>query len=281
MSYLTVFILAIIQAAAELLPVSSSAHVILMQHWLGLDPSSAEMVFLLVMLHTGTMFSVLFFFRHRWKKLFSEGGKVLIKKLVLATGATGVLGVALKKLVEKVILGGDHAEVEDLFRSRPAVAAALFAAGTLIFLSGIYRKRVQNAVERPLDFMSAGLIGLVQGLCLPFRGFSRSGATISTALFLGINKDLAEDFSFMLAVIVTPPVIARSGWKLYKATLAQGADLSTVIQQTIVPGLTGAVIAMFAGIVALKLLSKMLETNRWWIFGIYCYIISAVMISGI
>src|SRR5438132_9442061 len=69
--YLQIAVLAVIQGAAELLPVSSSAHVILAQRAMGMDPSSTKNVFLLVMLHTGTMFAVIVYFWQRWRKLLS------------------------------------------------------------------------------------------------------------------------------------------------------------------------------------------------------------------
>src|SRR5690348_7856077 len=72
MNYLQTLLLAVIQGAAELLPVSSSAHVIFAEKLMGLDPSSPEMVFLLVMLHTGTMFAVLVYFWPRWRRLLFQ-----------------------------------------------------------------------------------------------------------------------------------------------------------------------------------------------------------------
>src|SRR3984893_17540275 len=105
MNYLEILILAIIQGLAELLPVSSSAHVILTAKLLGVRPSSPEFVFLLVMLHTGTMFAVLYYFWPRWRWLVlpaSEPGRDSTSKrhfwlmLVLAMACTGALGLVLK-----------------------------------------------------------------------------------------------------------------------------------------------------------------------------------------
>ncbi len=113
----------------------------------------------------------------------------------------------------------------------------------------------------------AGLIGAVQGLCLPFRGFSRSGATISTAILTGLPKAHAEDFSFALAVILTPAADARELLRLAKAEhLAGGANLASVVM----PSLLGTFLAFLAGLVALKWLSRWLENGRWYLFGIYC-----------
>src|ERR1700744_5926087 len=99
MHFVQILILAVIQGAAELLPVSSSAHVIVAEKLMGLDPSTPEMTFLLVMLQTGTMFAVLLYFWKRWKKLSVN----FYKMLLLATAVTGVLGLGLKKIIEKTI----------------------------------------------------------------------------------------------------------------------------------------------------------------------------------
>src|SRR6266481_6327776 len=109
MSILKVIILAIVQGLTELLPVSSSAHVVVVEKLMGLDPSSPQMTLLLVMLHTGTMFAVIVFFWGRWRRSFSAGessGGVglgnYILLLVIATAITGVIGEALITVIEKV-----------------------------------------------------------------------------------------------------------------------------------------------------------------------------------
>jgi undecaprenyl-diphosphatase len=120
----------------------------------------------------------------------------------------------------------------------------------------------------------AGVIGAVQGLCLPFRGFSRSGATISTGMLLGVAKSRAEDFSFALAVVLTPPVVAREALRLIESARINGtADLGSVALMS----LLGAGIAFVAGLLALKWLSRWLEGGRWYLFGIYCLIAAAAV----
>src|SRR3954470_1847463 len=94
-------LLALVQGAAELLPVSSSAHVILAEKAMGLDPSAPEMTFLLVMLHTGTMGAAILYFRKRWWARFRRAGREFLFQIIVATGLTGFLGLALKKLIEK------------------------------------------------------------------------------------------------------------------------------------------------------------------------------------
>ena len=101
---LHVLILAVVQGLAELLPVSSSAHVIVVAKLLGLDPSKPEMTLLLVMLHTGTMFAVIIYFWKAWKNSLFASREVFTEqatRLVIATLLTGVVGVPLIKGIEK------------------------------------------------------------------------------------------------------------------------------------------------------------------------------------
>jgi undecaprenyl-diphosphatase len=124
----------------------------------------------------------------------------------------------------------------------------------------------------------AGWIGVVQGLALPFRGFSRSGSTISTGMLVGATKERAERFSFALAVVLTPPVVAQESLRLLKATheaAATGAPID--LHGVVVVSLLGAVFSFLAGLVALKWLSSWLEQGRWYLFGIYCLVASAVV----
>src|ERR1700683_794816 len=99
LSYFQILILALIQGACELLPVSSSAHVIVAEKLMGLDPSSPEMTMLLVMLHTGTMFAVIVYYWDSWMSdYFKKPGKLqpFAIQIVIATFCTGVIGYGLK-----------------------------------------------------------------------------------------------------------------------------------------------------------------------------------------
>src|SRR5437588_12169849 len=122
MPILHVILLAIVQGLAELLPVSSSAHVIvaekiLQRHYGGLDPSDPRMTLLLVMLHTGTMFAVIAYFWKEWKQTYfssSDAFKRVAIRVIWATLLTGVIGLALKKFIEKTMFhGAAKAEIEE------------------------------------------------------------------------------------------------------------------------------------------------------------------------
>ncbi len=272
MTLLKVFVLAMIQGVAELLPVSSSAHVIVAEKLMGLDPTAPQMTLLLVMLHTGTMFAVIFFFWDSWKVRFFASRKVFwesVKLIAAATVLTGFIGLLLKALIEKFMLKGvAHAEIEMIFGNLDLIAVSLVAVGILILIAGLKDKRFLQK-DNPLGFKASCLIGAVQGVCLPFRGFSRSGATISTGLLLGIEKKMVEDFSFALAVVLTPPIIIREVLRLLKAQQVSSSH-GTSMLGLFFPSLIGMVLSFIFGVLALKWLSNWLESGRWYLFGLYC-----------
>ena len=279
MTFIKIVVLAAVKGAAELLTVSSSAHVIVIAKLMGLDPTTPEMTLLLVMLHTGTMFAVIIYFWKTWKAGFFSSRKQFwnsAKLIVLATALTGVVGLALKALIEHFALKNvPHAEIEMLFGNLGLVSAALAAAGFLIVYAGIKGKYSKESTA--LGVRESAVIGVVQGFCLPFRGFSRSGATISAGLLLGIARIKTEEFSFVLAVVLTPPVIAREVLRLLKSQVvgmpSQGLDLIALF----LPGLMGMVLSFISGLLALRWLSNWLEQGRWQFFGYYCFFASILV----
>ena len=278
MSLLQVLVLAIVQGLCELLPVSSSAHVIMAEKLMGLDPTTPSMTLLLVALHTGTMFAVILYFWRDWRATYFSSAAAFRRNavaIVLATAATGIVGLGLLRLLPALLgVSREGFEVEQLFGRPRLIAAALATVGVMIIIAGLRRRAgpPRAAVGGP----AALAIGLVQGLCLPFRGFSRSGATISAGLLLGIARPKAEEFSFALAVVLTPPVIARELLRFLKAEAA-GADAAGLVHLAW-PSVAGMVLSFLAGLVALRWLSRWLEHGRWHYFGIYCLAAAAVVL---
>lgn len=281
MSLVKVIILAIVQGLAELLPVSSSAHVVVAEKLLGLDPSAPDMTLLLVMLHTGTMFAVIVYFWRQWRSAYFDNARtfqIFAGHVVIATAFTAGVGEIIIKIIERsVVRAAPYADIEDLFSHLEIIAPALAMAGLLILAAGIFEKRkVASTIPETdgLTTVRASLIGAIQGLCLPFRGFSRSGATISMGMLIGVAKSRAETFSFALAVVLTPPVVIREVIRLVRSEHASGsAQLSSVAFLS----LLGAFVAFIAGLLALKWLSRWLESGRWYLFGIYCLAAAAAV----
>jgi undecaprenyl-diphosphatase len=318
--WLKIAILAIVQGLAELLPVSSSAHVIVAEKLLHLDPSKPDMTLMLVMLHTGTMFAVILYFWRAWRRTFFASWTQFRNhaiRLAVASAMTLIVGWPLIKGIEKAALGAGYqkaeskgpsgknarpktglkaapnagrakssvrglsttpteisaGEVEDLFGNLALVGTGLAAAGFLILIAGLRERRTDG--NRPIEALEAGWIGFVQGLCGPFRGFSRSGATISVGLLLGGVRARVEEFSFALAVIITPYAVEREVSRALKAHHAAGGLGAPL--GLFAPSLVGMVLAFLAGVLALKWLSRWLEAGRWYWFGIYCLLAAAAV----
>jgi undecaprenyl-diphosphatase len=274
LNYFQILILALIQGACELLPVSSSAHVIVAEKLMHLDPSSPEMTMLLVMLHTGTMFAVIVYFWKGWQRNFFASKaqfQWIAIQVMMATICTLIIYEVLKTLIVKVFLHGQpHAEIENLFNNLPLIAGALVAVGVFIIYSGLQENKSPRHPE--IQPSHSIWIGLVQGICVPFRGFSRSGATISTGLIFGLPKQKLEEFSFALAVVLTPLAILQEALRLEKAHAFSGPGS---VLHLFVPGLVGMVLSFVSGLLALKWLSQWLEAGRWKFFGFYCLLAAA------
>jgi len=290
MPLIQVILLAIIQGLAELLPISSSAHVIVAEKLMGLDPTTPQMTLLLVMLHTGTMFSVIVYFWKSWKQTYFSSVEAFNRfagQLLWATLLTGLLGEALRKfLVRGPFVSSKNVDIEQLFGRLDLLAPALAAVGILILVAGLVELRqrrqlpltvtsqvLEDSVQDGgnLTFPQSTWMGLVQGLALPFRGFSRSGSTISAGILAGAPRQRAERFSFALAVILTPVVVAMEAMRLERASRAAvSAGTYISLRGSIATSLLGMVFAFLAGLVALKWLNSWLEKGRWYYFGIYC-----------
>src|ERR1017187_9611889 len=298
-----VIVLAILQGLAELLPVSSSAHVVVAEsifqkHYGGLAPSDPRMTLFLVMLHTGTMFAVIAYFWKQWMQTYfasADAFKRFAVRVIYATALTGIIGFGLKKLIEKTMFAGaPKAEIEDLFGRLELIAPALACAGILILIAGIRERKLGDTTAKEsaqsltgsitrrssgsVTMRQAGWMGFVQGLALPFRGFSRSGSTISTGMLTGATKERAERFSFALAVVLTPAVVAQEAMRLVKATHAAAATGAPIdLHRTLLLSVMGAGFSFLSGLTALRWLNNWLVYGRWYLFGIYCLVASAVV----
>jgi undecaprenyl-diphosphatase len=125
-----------------------------------------------------------------------------------------------------------------------------------------------------MDRSATILIGAIQGLALPFRGFSRSGSTISVGLLSGLRRRQAEVFSFALAFILTIPVVGPEALRLRHFTPSSGSALA---HYPILVGIIRMLSSFLAGSAAIRWLSAWLEKGRWKLFGFYCLALSVVL----
>lgn len=278
-----VVVLAIVQGLTELLPVSSSAHVITAAELMHQSMSTPANALLLVLLHTGTMFAVIVYFWARWVKDFFSSWAAFgefIKRLLFATIISGVVGYPLMKMIEHILgASGNPAEIETLFDKLNWIAAALAVVGLLIIYAGLREARQtetpQQQAQPGISWPQAVIMGVLQGIAIPFRGFSRSGSTISGGLLTGGARAEIESFSFAMAVVITPAAIGREVLRALKSAHAAGTTVP--VGAILAPGLIGMVCTFVAGLLALRWLSSWLDRGRWHWFGAYCLVAAAAV----
>lgn len=250
-------ILGAVQGLTEFLPVSSSAHLVLAQRVLGVDPPG---VLLEALLHWGTLAAVVFAFRtDLWsiaKSLTPRGsieGRKEIGLILAGTIPIVVLGLLLRSTIASA------------FSSLLVVGASLLVTGLALGLTGIVRRRVERNVAR---FPDALLVGLAQAASL-FPGISRSGLTISTGLFSGLTPKGAARFSFLLAV---PALFGAGLLSLWEAVRA--GDPSTPWSGLAI----GAATAFLVGFASIKALLAVLSRGQFWVFAVYCAVLGGVVL---
>jgi undecaprenyl-diphosphatase len=258
LSIIDAVLLAILQGFTEFLPVSSSGHLVLMQELLNLhDP---QMIIFDVFVHFGTLISVVFVF---WKDLLE----------ILQSFVKAFTAVRLKKEYEKteyfqlgiaIIIGSIPAgiigllyrhQIEAAFTDPKLVAMNLVITGLILFLTRL-SKPIQG---KKVGLAAAFIIGIAQAVAI-LPGISRSGSTMSTALYLKISPMLAARFSFLLSVPVIAGAALLEGYKLFK----YGGTLGTL------PFVVGTAVSAIAGYFAIKVLLKIMEKGKFSWFAFYC-----------
>jgi undecaprenyl-diphosphatase len=252
-------ILGIIQGLTEWLPISSSGHLKIAEKFLGLEVP----ILFDVILHLGTLTVILFFFRGDVKKILSalacldfktEYGR-LIPLIIVGTIPTALIGLAFSIFLE------------DFFREVLTVAVALLACGFVL-----YSAKASKEKTGYIGYFAALLIGIAQGIAV-IPGLSRSGLTIATALLLGIEREKAFKFSFLLSV---PAVIGAFGLTLHTHFSALAASNLGWVEV-----FAGVAAAVIVGYLALKLLWKVLAKKGFHFFAFYCWALGALLIIAL
>jgi undecaprenyl-diphosphatase len=248
--------LGLIQGLAEWLPISSTAHLKIAEHYLGL---TATPLFNLI-LHLGTLIVVVFYFRTEVKNILSalahanfksEYGK-MIPLIIAATIPTAIIGLLYVKYLE------------DTPGQLLTIGITFIIGATLVYTSKLGKENTEN-----ITYPIAVIMGIAQGLAI-FPGLSRSGATISIALLVGLKREKAFKFSFLLSI---PAVLGDTLVEAYKT---RGQIATSGIGSTEL--LVGVVIAMVAGYVAIKLISKVVATKKFHYFAFYTWLLGAALI---
>lgn len=246
-------VLGVIQGLTEWLPISSTAHLKIAEKALGLTVP----VLFDVVLHLGTLAVVIAFFRRDVQKILSalkrldfrsDYGK-FIPLIVVGTIPTMIIGLAF------------HLFLENVIQEISFIAVAFIACGVMLFFAKAGREKVDE-----IGFSEAFLIGVAQGVAV-IPGLSRSGLTITVALLLGIRREKAFKFSFLLSI---PAVVGALALTLYTESKALASlGLAEIA--------VGTVVAMIVGYFALKLLWKTLAKGKFHLFAFYCWAIGAFL----
>ena len=249
MSFIDAFIIGALQGLTEFLPISSSGHLVIMQHLLNVN---IEGNLVEVAAHIGTLLSVLIFYK---KEIINI---CLTLKTKETQSYVAILFLATLPSILFVLYAKNF--ILAFFESQKYVGVALFLTGIVLFLS-ILSKKTSSAI----NVRKAVLIGLAQAFAI-IPGISRSGMTITTALILGIAKKEAARFSFFLAI---PAILGATVLTIFDAKFAFESTF-------ILPIALIVVVSFISGYYALKALIKVLESGKLYYFGFYCLIIGLI-----
>ena len=271
MDILQAIIIGIVQGLTEFLPVSSSAHLVFIQKLLGVESSLAFDVFL----HLGTLIAVLWFFRYdiykmlrswwlsiqdilrgRFKEGFYEDPyKRLAWYVILATIPVGIVGVLFEDSVDALFSGALYVP-----------AFFLFVTGTILYLS-------QRITSGKINYdtitkKEALFMGLGQA-CAILPGLSRSGTTIAAGLTIGLDKEFAAKFSFILSI---PAILG--------AFVLQLKDIGSAMDVNFLPVILGFAASIIAGYMAIKWMLDLIQNKSLDIFAYYCWLMGIIVFMG-
>ncbi|TDX45420.1 undecaprenyl-diphosphatase UppP [Orenia marismortui] len=252
MDLIKVIILGIVQGITEFLPVSSSGHLVIFQHFLNVN----EGLTLDVFLHFGTLLAVVVVY---WDDILGmitlkEEYRKLTYYVILGSIPAGIIGILFEDIFEQ------------LFNTVKVVGFTLLVTGLLLWLSD----RITNEKRylKDMKLSDSMVVGFAQAFAI-IPGISRSGSTIVAGLFKGLDRKLAAKYSFLLSI----PVIGG-------ATLLQVKDLMTVGlgNNTITQLVLGTVASAIAGYFSIKLLLKLVNKEKLSVFAYYCWFLGLIII---
>ena len=264
-------IIGIVQGLTEFLPVSSSAHLVFIQKILGVQSSLAFDTFL----HLGTLIAVMWFFRYDIYKMilswlssirdilrgrfregfYSDPYKRLAWYVILATIPVGIVGVLFEDSVDSLFAGALYVP-----------AFFLFVTGTILYLS--QRMTSGEINYNTITKKEALFMGLGQA-CAILPGLSRSGTTIAAGLTIGLNKEFAAKFSFILSI---PAILG--------AFLLQAKDIGSAMDANFLPVFLGFIASIIAGYAAIKWMLDLIQNKSLDIFAYYCWVIGILVFMG-
>ncbi len=265
---LQALVMGIVQGLTEFLPISSSGHLLLVPYLLGWSGGFIESLAFSVVLHGGTLLALLVYFRADWLRLIpaflaslrdrsigDDPDRRLAWLLAASTLPAAVIAVFLNDIVESA------------FRQPGLVAVTLVIGGAILWLADTWGPRT-HTIER-LTVRGALGIGFAQALAL-VPGVSRSGISMSAALFAGLDRADAVRYSFLMATPITAMAVAYESLKLVRGEVS-GAEPVTLV--------VGVVASFASGIFAIAVLLRYVRTRSFNVFVIYRLVLAALVLA--
>ena len=279
MSIIKAIILGIVQGITEFLPISSSGHLSLFQHFLNVDGEGA--LLFSVLLHLGTLIAVFIVFYKTIFELIIDAfglvkdiftGKFKFKQLRGKKKMLVMFVFSCIPLLLLLIPVGNNMKLMDVLGGLSEddsilVEGFCFLFTGLLLLSSTYISK-KKTLNREVNTLDAFAVGLAQVLAAGFPGISRSGSTISTGMICGVSKENMVEYSFILGI---PAIIVANAVEL-KDAVEPGAQLE------LLPTIIGVLVAAVVGVACIKLLQLILKKDMWKYFGFYCLIIGVFTI---
>jgi len=279
---LQAILLGLAQGLTEFIPISSSAHLIIIPWLFGWEDKALTSLPFDVALHLGTLLALLIFFAGDWVRLIRAGVASIVERkigddhdrqmawfIVISSIPGAILGALAESRIEKLF---HEPNAPHQMSAMLAMAVIIALLGALLFMAERFARHVRRLSQVTLK--DSILIGLAQALAI-FPGVSRSGSTITAGLALGLEREAAARFSFLLSA----PIIAGAGLKsLWE--ISKDIEAGALAQSDLILFLIGFIAAAISGYLCVKFLLRFLQKNSTDVFVYYRWAL-AVLIIGV
>ena len=245
MTITSAIILGLVQGLTEFLPVSSSAHLIIIPSILNMQTPSVAFD---VVLHLATALAVIVFFHKDILNIITKDHKMFLL-LIIGTVPTGIMGLLFKDFFEA------------FFQQGLWIGLFLIITGIILWFAEHTEK--ESKPVKSMTWFDAIIIGTCQG-CAILPGISRSGSTVAAGLFRGLPREFAAKFAFLLSI----PAIMGAG-------LMKARDIASI---PLIPSLIGFIFAFFSGLLAIKIFIELIKNKNLKYFSLYCLVLGLVII---
>jgi undecaprenyl-diphosphatase len=245
-NFLQALLLSVIQGITEWIPISSSGHLAIIQNLFGFQDLSFD-----VFLHLASLLAVIIIFRKDILKVLNltkRESLVYLLLIILATVPAGVVGYLFRD------------QIAELFENMLHIGIFFILSGAMIYATKFAKEKKEN-----ISWFNSLIIGIFQAISI-LPSVSRSGATISSGLFMGIKKEQVVKFSFLLSI----PAILGAGIFESKKIILSDINFLTLA--------TSFIVTFIVSIVAIKLLLKIIKTDRFYLFGWYNMLLGIIVV---